>query len=89
MVPQLDIFRMKKGEYVWLEGTITLDGAEARVQELGAAEPGEYLIFNQKTCGRIALRVEQAILGRDALRPRDLQFHPRHSGRPKPIVPHF
>ena len=58
MVPQFDIFRMKKGEYVWLEATMTLDDAEARVQELGAAEPGEYLIFNQITCGRISLRVE-------------------------------
>jgi hypothetical protein len=58
MLPQFDIFRMKKGDYVWLEATMTLDDAEARVQELGAAEPGEYLIFNQKTCGRISLRVE-------------------------------
>jgi hypothetical protein len=57
MVPQFDIFR-KKGEYVWLEATMTLDDAEARVQELGAAEAGEYLIFNQKNCGRISLRVE-------------------------------
>jgi hypothetical protein len=58
MIPQFDILRMKKGEYVWLEATMTLDDAEARVQGLGAAEPGEYLIFNQKTCGRISLRVE-------------------------------
>jgi hypothetical protein len=49
---------MKKGEYVWLEATMTLDDAEVRVQELGAAEPGEYLIFDQKTCSRISLRVE-------------------------------
>jgi hypothetical protein len=58
MIPQFDIFRMKKGEYVWLEATMTLDDAEARVQELGAAEPGGYLIFNDKTCGRISLTVE-------------------------------
>ena len=58
MAPQFDIFRMKNGEYAWLEVTMTPDDAEARVQELGAAEPGEYLIFNQKTCGRISLRVE-------------------------------
>ena len=37
---------------------MTLDDAEARVQELGAAEPGEYLIFNEKTCDRISLIVE-------------------------------
>jgi len=58
MVPQFDIFRKKQGDYVWLEATMTLDDAEVRVQELGAAEPGEYLIFNQKTCGRISLRLE-------------------------------
>ena len=34
MTPQYDIFRMKKGEYVWLEATMTLDDAEAPVQEL-------------------------------------------------------
>jgi len=54
MIPQFDIFRMKKGEYVWLKATMTLDDAEARVQELGAAEPGEHLIFNH----RISLIVE-------------------------------
>ena len=58
MIPQFDIVRMKKGEYVWLEATMILDDAEARVQELGAAESGVYLIFNEKTCGRISLTVE-------------------------------
>ena len=58
MIPQFDILRMKKGEYVWLEATMILDDAEARVQELGVAESGGYLIFNEKTCGRISLTVE-------------------------------
>lgn len=58
MIPQYDIFRIKKGEYVWLQATMTLDDAEARIQELGAAEPGEYLIFNEKNCDRILLTVE-------------------------------
>ena len=57
-IPQYDIFRMKKGEYVWLETTRTLDDAKARVQELGAAEAGEYVIFDEKTCNRISLIVE-------------------------------
>ena len=69
MIPQFDIFRMKKGEYVWLEATMTLDDAEARVQERGAAEPGEYLIFNQKTCGRISLRVEHRAKSGSQIRP--------------------
>jgi hypothetical protein len=58
MIPQFDIFGMKKSEYVWLEATMTLADAEARVHELGAAEASEYLIFDQKTCGRILFRVE-------------------------------
>ena len=58
MTPQYDIFRMKKGEYVRLEATMTLDDAEARVQELGAAEPGEYVIFDEKNCDTISLIVE-------------------------------
>lgn len=58
MIPQFDIFRMKKSEYVWLEATMTLDDAEARIQELAAAEPGEYLIFNEKSYDRISLIVE-------------------------------
>jgi hypothetical protein len=69
MIPQFDIFRMTKGEYVWLEATMTLDGAEARVQELGAAESGEYLIFNQETCGRISLRVEHRAKSGSQIRP--------------------
>ena len=58
MIPQYDIFRMKKGEYVWIETSMTLDDAKARVQELGAAEPGEYVIFDEKNCDRISLTVE-------------------------------
>ena len=57
-IPQYDIFKMKKGEYVWLETAVTLDDAKARVQELGAAEPGEYVIFDEKNCDRISLTVE-------------------------------
>ena len=69
MIPQFDIFRMAKDEYVWLEATMTLDDAEARVQERGAPEPGEYLIFNQKTCGRISLRVEHRAKAGSQIRP--------------------
>ena len=57
MIPQFDIFRMKKGEYVWLEVAKTLDNAKVRVQELGATQPGEYLIFNQNTVQSISLTV--------------------------------
>ena len=61
MIPQYDIFRIKKGEYVWIQATMTLDDAEARIQELGAAEPGEYLIFNERNCDRISLTVEHRL----------------------------
>ena len=58
VIPQYDIFRMKKGEYVWLKATMTLDDAEARVQELEAEEHSEYLLFDEKACDRISLTVE-------------------------------
>jgi hypothetical protein len=69
MIAQFDIFRLKNGEYVWLEATMTLDDAKGRVQELGAAEPSEYLIFNQETCGRISLRVEHRTKSGSQIRP--------------------
>jgi hypothetical protein len=47
MNPQFDIFRVHNdGTTIWLEPANTLDAAHARIQQLGASEPGDYLIFN-------------------------------------------
>jgi hypothetical protein len=39
MIPQFDIFRMKKSEYVWLEATMTLADEEARFTNLEPQKP--------------------------------------------------
>jgi hypothetical protein len=60
MNPQFDIFRVHNdGTTIWLEPANTLDAAHARIQQLGASEPGDYLIFNQKTAKKIPLKVGQ------------------------------
>jgi hypothetical protein len=59
MVPPFDIFRVAPdGQLLWLEPAATLDEAKARVQDLGASNPGEYLIFSHKTGHKISIRVE-------------------------------
>jgi hypothetical protein len=59
MVPPFDIFRViKDGQPFWLEPAESLDQAKARVQELGASEPGEYLIFSQKTGHKVSIKVD-------------------------------
>ena len=60
LTPQYDIFRMKKGEYVWLEATMTLDDAESRVQELGAAEPALLLASQEDLWGAANWRCFQS-----------------------------
>lgn len=53
----LDIFRMDaSGAPLWLEAATDLHSARARVEALGAIHPGEYLIFDARTRGKILLR---------------------------------
>jgi hypothetical protein len=41
--------RETSGKVLWLESTVTLEDAKARVQELAARSRGEYLLLNQHT----------------------------------------
>lgn len=60
MTPKYDIFRRnKQGMEMWIEPALTLDGAKARIQELGATEPGDFFIFNHKSTEKVELRVGQ------------------------------
>lgn len=46
----LDIMlREKDGSYIWLEAANDLETAKNRLQELSAANPGDYFIFDQRT----------------------------------------
>jgi hypothetical protein len=39
MIPQFDILRMKKGEYVWLEATMILDDTRRGFKSLEPQNP--------------------------------------------------
>lgn len=41
--------RATSGKVLWLESAVTLEDVKARVQELAARSPGEYLLLNQRT----------------------------------------
>lgn len=46
----LDILmRQSDGSFVWLEAVNDLDVAKNRLQELSAANPGHYFVFDQRT----------------------------------------
>jgi hypothetical protein len=61
MIPAYDIFRFHMdGAPIWLEPANTFNDAKARIQQLGATQPGDYLILNQKTAEKIPLRAGQA-----------------------------
>jgi hypothetical protein len=58
MIPTFDIFRVKDGSPLWAECVQTLDEAKSRVQELAGSQPGEYLIYCQKTGNKTSITVE-------------------------------
>jgi hypothetical protein len=58
MTQQYDIFRRtNEGIEMWIEPAMTLDGAKARILDLGSREPGDFFIFNHRSAERIEFRV--------------------------------
>jgi hypothetical protein len=55
----LDVFRLQDDGVLWLESAATLECAKARVQELAADAPGEYLVLDQKTGSKHVFRVDE------------------------------
>ncbi len=56
MVEPFEIFRVCGNDQpLWLESAIALDRAKARVEELGAWNPGEYLIYCQENGDQISI----------------------------------
>ena|ERR1700719_3259914 len=48
--PQLDILRRERdGSFIWIEAAQDVEGAKARLEELVAATPGEYFVFDQRS----------------------------------------
>jgi hypothetical protein len=48
--PHLDILRRERdGSFIWVEAAQDLHAAKARLDELIAAVPGEYFVFDQRS----------------------------------------
>jgi len=56
MVPPFVILTVENGKVTWLEAAADLEGAKARVKELSAFLPSEYIILNLKTGEKISTR---------------------------------
>jgi hypothetical protein len=54
-----DVFRTDgSGRPMWLETCSSIDDSMERVRELGALQPGEYVILNERTSRKIFVNVE-------------------------------
>jgi hypothetical protein len=59
MFNPFDIFRTEiDGSVMWRESARTLDGAKARVRELLASAPGDYILFNQQTGAQLVIKLD-------------------------------
>jgi hypothetical protein len=56
MTSPIDIFQIEdSGSVIWVHSVATLDAARARVRELSARSPGDYLLLNQTTGEKFVL----------------------------------
>ena len=65
----LDVFRFECGGVRWLQSVATLESAQARLQELAATSPAEYLVMDLKAGDRHLIKlgsVEQSTNNRRA-----------------------
>jgi hypothetical protein len=53
----LDVFRFECGGVRWLQSVATLESAQARLQELAATSPAEYLVVDLKTGDRHLIKL--------------------------------
>jgi CheY-like chemotaxis protein len=56
MIPPFDIFKVEGSGLRWMEVAADLERAKARVKLLSASSPGEYIILNQNTGEKIAIK---------------------------------
>ena len=56
MTHLLDIFRVETSGVMWVESAATLEDAKARVQELAARSPAEYLLLDQTTGNKLVVK---------------------------------
>jgi len=59
MIPPLDIFLVAKdGQLIWKAAAADLESAQRRVKLLMGVEPGDYVIYSQKTGHKTLVRAE-------------------------------
>jgi hypothetical protein len=56
MIPPFDLFRVVLGNPTWVGTATTLQDARAKVQEMNAQRPGEYLILSLQTGHRESIK---------------------------------
>ena len=60
MIPPLDIFRLDSdGNLIWRTTAETLEAATRRVGILMTSEPGDYVIYSQKTGHKTIVRMQK------------------------------
>ena len=57
MFEPFDIFQIKDGQPSWINSAPALASAQSQVDQLGATQPGEYLIFCHRTNQKISINV--------------------------------
>jgi hypothetical protein len=60
MIKPFEIFRVTDGRAVWIESASELEEAHARIVQLAANQPGEYVIFSYQTGETIWEKQSQA-----------------------------
>jgi hypothetical protein len=58
MTDIVDIFRLETSGVLWLESAATLEGAQARVQELAVRSPGEYVVLDHETGNKHLIKLD-------------------------------
>ena len=61
MLALLDIFKMQEGTYVWKAAAESFELAKAKVEQLAANAPGDYMIFSQETGNKTIIKRESAV----------------------------
>jgi len=58
MTQKLDVFRLEASGVLWLGSAADFECAKARVQELAASSPGEYLVLDQETGDKHIIKLD-------------------------------
>ena len=57
MIDTIDILRVQPDGVLWLESAATLERAQVRVKELALKSPGEYILLDQRSGNKHAMKL--------------------------------